>query len=216
VDGELVNTCAGGQKRQLPHLGDAGRGINRKLPHLGNAGRGINRQLPHLGDAGRGQCAEWSDHLREMMQTLSDRLRRVRICSGDWKRVCASPTTTTGHGLTAVFLDPPYGTEANRHPGCYAVDSMDVAEEVRQWALSRGDDPLTRIALCGYDTEHAMPENWTAVPWKANGGYALQGDGQGRINAAREVIWFSPHCLTGANAAVEFDLFAFDEEDDAA
>jgi hypothetical protein len=40
--------------RQLPHLGDAGKGINRKLPHLGNAGRGINRQLPHLGDAGRG------------------------------------------------------------------------------------------------------------------------------------------------------------------
>src|SRR5574344_1082323 len=25
---------------------------SRQLPHLGNAGRGINRQLPHLGDAG--------------------------------------------------------------------------------------------------------------------------------------------------------------------
>jgi hypothetical protein len=37
-DGEkIVNS------RQLPHLGDAGRGINRKLPHLGDAGRGINK-----------------------------------------------------------------------------------------------------------------------------------------------------------------------------
>lgn len=31
------------------HLRDS-----RKLPHLGNAGRGVNRELPHLGDAGQG------------------------------------------------------------------------------------------------------------------------------------------------------------------
>ena len=43
-----------GHLRKLPHLGDAGRGVNRELPHLGNAGRGVNRELPHLGDAGRG------------------------------------------------------------------------------------------------------------------------------------------------------------------
>ena len=40
---------------QLPHLGDAGKGLNRQLPHLGNAGKGLNRQLPHLGDAGQGR-----------------------------------------------------------------------------------------------------------------------------------------------------------------
>jgi len=43
-----------GHLRKLPHLGDAGRGVNRALPHLGNAGRGVNRELPHLGNAGRG------------------------------------------------------------------------------------------------------------------------------------------------------------------
>lgn len=42
---------------------------------------------------------------------------------------------------------------------------------------------------------HAMPERWQAVPWKARGGYGSQGNGQGRANAAREVLWFSPHCL---------------------
>ena len=49
-----TNGAAIFDSRKLPHLGDAGRGINRKLPHLGDAGRGINRQLPHLGDAGQG------------------------------------------------------------------------------------------------------------------------------------------------------------------
>ena len=31
--------------------------------------------------------------------------------------------------------------------------------------------------------------------WKAKGGYGSQGDGAGRANAARETVWFSPHCL---------------------
>ena len=44
--------CSG--LRQLPHLGDAGKGVHRKRPHLGNAGKGVHRQLPHLGDAGTG------------------------------------------------------------------------------------------------------------------------------------------------------------------
>jgi len=34
------------------------------------------------------------------------------------------------------------------------------------------------------------------VPRKSHGGYGLQGkNGNGRKNAARERIWFSPHCL---------------------
>ena len=43
-----------------------------------------------------------------------------------------------------------------------------------------------------------MPEDWECVHWKAHGGYGSQGDaeGRGRENSQREVIWFSPHCLT--------------------
>lgn len=36
---------------------------------------------------------------------------------------------------------------------------------------------------------------WTPVYWKAPGGYGSQGNGRGRENAKREVIWFSPFCL---------------------
>jgi hypothetical protein len=43
---------------QVPHVSDAGRGIQAlgKVPHVGNAGRGIQAlgQVPHVGNAGRG------------------------------------------------------------------------------------------------------------------------------------------------------------------
>jgi DNA adenine methylase len=41
-----------------------------------------------------------------------------------------------------------------------------------------------------------VPESWECLSWKANGGYGNQGQKtQGRENAHRERIWFSPHCL---------------------
>lgn len=180
-----------GINRQLPHLGDAGVGINRQLPHLRNAGMGINRKLPDR-HTGGGQQDVWSRHLEVVMGQLSDRLRRVRVCSGDWARVCGE-TPTVVQGTTGVFLDPPYG-HAERRVGVYAEDH-DVASSVRHWAVERGDDPRYRIALCCYQDEHEMPANWVAVAWKGHGGYGLLGNGRGRVNAGREVVWFSPHCL---------------------
>jgi DNA adenine methylase len=194
VDGKLVHLGNDGQgiNRKRVHLGNDGRGINRQLVHLGDAGQGINRKRVHLGNDGRGLSDEWSEHLRQMMTRLSDRLRRVRVCSGDWSRV-TGPSPTTKNGITAVFLDPPY-SQAERHDSLYR-EEMVIAEEVREWAIEHGNDPLFRIALCGYDGEHAMPDGWQAYAWKAKGGYGSQGTGRGRENSAREVVWFSPHCL---------------------
>ena len=219
VEGELLRV-GGGVRRKLPHLGDAGRGVhrkrphlgagrgvNRQLPHLGDAGQGVNRQLPHLGDGGQGVAEAWSVHLRETMARLADRLRRVRVCCGDWSRVLGE-TPTVGLGTTAVFLDPPYSL-AERTADLYAADEDgDVAAAVRDWAVARGDDPRYRIALCGYGGEHDMPDGWTAHAWKAKGGYGSQGDGRGRANAARETVWFSPHCLGGRGDAAAGPLFA--------
>lgn len=75
---------------------------------------------------------------------------------------------------------------------------IDVAHEVREWAIANGDNPELRIALCGYDGEHKMPDSWTEIAWKANGGYGNQANQEttGRANAGRERIWFSPYCLT--------------------
>lgn len=173
--------------------GSAGMGVHRQLPHLGDAGRGVHRRLPHLGDAGIGDDS--TAYLIAYMRALQDKLRRARVCCGDWTRVLG-PTPTEKNGLTAVILDPPYDVQAGRADGLYAVET-NVSEAVREWAIEHGDNPLLRICLCGYDTEHghAMPERWQAVPWKARGGYGSQSSGRGRANAAREVLWFSPHCL---------------------
>ena len=186
--------CEHPEWKQLPHLGDQGRGVHRpsqQLPHLGDQGMGVHRpsqQLSYLGDQGRGE-------IHEYMAALAARLRRVRVCCGDWSRVCG-PTPTVKQGLTAVFLDPPYSAEAGRNGDLYAVEDLSVAHAVRDWCLERGDDSRIRIALCGYEGEHdELDRNgWDCVAWKANGGYASQA-GHGNANARRERIWFSPHCI---------------------
>lgn len=197
-----------GVNRQLVHLGDAGRGVNRQRVHLGDAGMGVNRQRVHLGNAGMGEGAEGrespagpgdgSEGLLAWFEALADRLKRVRVCCGDWTRVCG-PTPTVKMGLTAVFLDPPYADTAKRTGDLYAKDSLSVAHAVRAWAIAHGDDPKLRICLAGYEGEHAMPDTWEAVAWKAQGGYGSQGQTTGRANAKRERIWFSKYCLKPGN-----------------
>jgi hypothetical protein len=176
---------------QLIHLGDKGRGVNRQRIHLGNKGRGVNRQLIR-------------DGIYEWMAALSERMRRVRVCCGDWSRVCG-PTPTIGNGLTGVFLDPPYGEKAGRADGLYASDDLDVAPSVCKWAIEQGNDPMMRIAFCGYEGEHVVPENWECLAWKARGGFSSQGRKQ-NDNPRRERIWFSPHCLRPETERGLFDV----------
>lgn len=182
--------------KQLPHLGDAGMGVHRKLSHLGNAGMGVHRKLPHLGDAGRGEriCA--------YLRSLSERLRGVRVACGEWDRVLGD-SVTYRHGLTDIFLDPPY--DEAEHTVSYAAHS-NISRAVSAWAIANGDNPLMRVALCGYTGEHTMPESWDAVTWKARGGYGSRSNGRGRDNASRETIWFSPHCLQRQQSILPFPV----------
>lgn len=199
--------CSGTGPHTYPE-GNTGMGVSRTRPHLSGAGMGVKRQRLQLRDSGEGvhrvslagQSAGETGQLPRngallaYLRQLAHRLARVRVCCGDWTRILG-PTPTEKLGITGVFLDPPYSAEANRTDGLYSTDDLSVAHDVREWAIANGDNPMLRIALCGYDTEHAMPDTWRAVPWKAHGGYAVQGNGNGRANAQREVVWFSPHCL---------------------
>lgn len=143
------------EDRQLTHhSGHSGQGVTRQLIHLGNSGQGVTRRSassPH-----------W-------FVALSERLRHVRVCSGDWSRVCG-PSVTYGHGMTGVFLDPPYDT-AERDSNLYRKDSETVAHDVHEWAVANGENRLLRIALCGYEGEHNMPGNWSVYEWSARPGY---------------------------------------------
>lgn len=181
--------------RQKPELrGDAGAtgsgihasGFDRRYGNRFDAsaqGHGINAQCFELKSGG----------LYTYMHQLAARLRRVRVCCGDWRRVL-TPSVTTYVGTCGVFLDPPYQHDMRER--CYSEDH-DVSGEVCAWALANGDNPDFRIALCGYEGEHEMPDSWECVPWKAHGGYSRTK--RGVENRSRERIWFSPHCLRPAD-----------------
>ncbi|MCO5189368.1 MAG: RsmD family RNA methyltransferase [Anaerolineae bacterium] len=186
--------------RRLMKVGNAGQGINRQLPHLGNAGRGINRQRPQLGNGGSGQgILAHSIDVYEYMCQLANRLRRVRVASGDWSRVCGR-AVTYNHGLTGVFLDPPYAAEADRADDLYRKDCKRIAHDARKWCLENGNNPLMRIILCGYEEEHAAPlaaAGWRMIAWDAGAGYSAQRHDTENVgvNGKRERLWLSPHCL---------------------
>ena len=129
---------------------------------------------------------------RPLLQELECRLRHVRVRCGDWSR-CVQSRSMMGHSDRApfgVFLDPPYaGTDAQ-----YATDG-EPERDAWAWAVANGSDPDFRICVAGYDDGRDAPDGWVTVAWDGHGGYGRKADGDGRANAKRERLWFSPHCL---------------------
>ncbi len=181
--------------RKLPHL-SAGQGINRKLPHL-SAGQGINRKLPHLGNAGRGT------YILEWMAALMARLRDVRVTCGDWKRV-VTDSVTTRHGLTAVFLDPPYKNGSMDYSAGGVGGAL--SDEVRAWCRDQAGNQMLRIVLCGHAGEHdeLLANGYETRKWTARKGYASTDEAV--ENSRSETLWCSASCVP--EIVTQNDLFA--------
>ena len=110
-----------------------GKGLKRKLPSLGGSGQSVNRTS--------------IDSLVAEMQALADRLRRGRVCCGDWKRVVTRGALS--HGKTiGIFLDPPYSGDV-RDKSLYSTDDYNVAKEVQEWCI---DTPMRTIPQPGCGT----------------------------------------------------------------
>ena len=185
-----------GEVQQRPHLGDTGQGVNRQLPHLGNRGAHKPSREAHL------------DDLTAYFEALAARLRKVRVCCGDWSRVVTDGAMAYGNAV-GVFLDPPYQGDV-RCKDLYRVDDHSISIAVRDWAIARGDDPRLRIVLAGYYEEHAdaMPLTWRLHRYSASASYqTAHADPSGNAaNRHNECLWFSPHCLT--DRPVDIGLFA--------
>lgn len=157
------------------------KGLNA-VPVLSCAGTGIHGLNYKIGDN---------------FKNLQARLRRVRICCGDWTRVVAPSVTYKNKGLTdgemtGVVLDPPYSK--NNRSEVYFEDN-NIFKDVCDWAVENGNNPKLRIVLCGYDGDYVMPKTWQTYSWKASGGMSSLGNDRGKENSKKEMIWFSPNCL---------------------
>ncbi len=130
---------------------------------------------------------------RAALLELRPRLERTRVMCGDWRRTLSKSATGAPRRTVGVFLDPPYDN-AMRQNGLYARDDGSVAADVLAWALEHGDTPHLRICVAGYVGEHDALEaaGWSVHAWKSSGTNAT--------NAAKERLWFSPHCLASADA----------------
>lgn len=211
--------------------GGTAPGVYRKIPMISGAhgGKGIHKPLSlPLVEVTPDVAGAYLEHLTAQFAALGNRLRRVRVACGDWKRVLGNAAVPAHGHYTAVFLDPPYDPDQRRgdlyavgdrgatrskgQPSTEALDFGDtfqptpsVHEAARTWALERSDDPAYRIAYCSYSTmdEDAMFEaaGWSPYRWSAKGGYALAAEGaenRALDNKDREIIWFSPNCTEPA------------------
>jgi DNA adenine methylase len=179
-----------------PHLGNAGQGVNRQRPHLGNA---LDEGTPDGASTVSVRTSGTPDRIASFVE-LADRLRKVRVCCGDWSRVVT--TGALNYGATkGVLLDPPYLGDV-RTADLYASDDHTIAGPVRDWAIANGDNPAMRIVLCGYEPEHIdhMPDTWQMVTYSASKSYgSAAGGGVNDANRHLERLWLSPHCLTTDN-----------------
>lgn len=205
-----LSSAKGILPRQIPNV-TGGNGVTaHKVPRL-TGSMGVTQKRPMLDrPRGKGISAiaagverkrpsvaprKGTDSLKNIaawMQMLATRLRFTKVVCGDWRRV-VTKACTYGIGQTAILLDPPYDPKAGLDTVYGDCHSTTISAEVREWAIASGNNPLMRIALCGYEGEHKMPDDWECVAWKANGGYAAAAGHN--ENSHRERIWFSPHCL---------------------
>ncbi len=123
--------------------------------------------------------------LSEYITALTARLKNVFIYYGDWTHLANSAVTSSKRGQCAILLDPPY---ENVRPQFYDHHDTSLPARCREFALAAAS-PRLKIALCGYEGDHAMPSDWEELAWGSQTG------------KGRERIWFSPHCQQGKEAA---------------
>ncbi len=128
--------CDATNAEKIPNLtsgfgSGTGLAARRKIPMLSEGEHGLGRRVPHISDNGTGIHASG---IHAYLSQLTSRLRRVRVVCGDWTRV-VTPAVTSGIGLTAVLLDPPYAG-GDHHESVYTHSDTAVAAAARDWALN--------------------------------------------------------------------------------
>ena len=128
------------------------------------------------------------------MRQLQARLRRVTTLNrpfGSFITPTIAGFTKTVKLDTAIFLDPPYRTEA-RTETLYSSDldgtSDDVAVESYEWAVANGQD--FKIAYCMHEGDFPVPDGWSSHEVRFAGHHSQST----KANRRLDQIIFSPRC----------------------
>lgn len=132
--------------------------INRenygKLPRDSRVGIGIHRK----------------QDIYELILAYSERLRYVRVCCGDWKRLFTE--SVLKKGKVGIFLDPPYSNKI-KWDNYRNNKKQDVWTEVTDWCVNNQHRDNCTIILCGHDgTWDPDREIWKKYNWTRSKGYA--------------------------------------------
>jgi DNA adenine methylase len=148
----------------IPFRSEPGKGI-----HYKSSSEGIPEDVQLMTSAGRNAWV--------CLHQLMERLDRVHILHGNWKRCISNNFNKYGGDSTAIFLDPPYA----EHEYLYGRDLPPVALEACNWAKAHAH---LRVALAGHLGDYEGLEDWESFTWSS-----------GKPSTGIEAIWFSPACL---------------------
>ena len=190
------------QKPKLSHAGGQFAGASRKTPETNSrgpiAGRGL---IPdYVSDILSDGVDILYPTIKEWLCLLGTRLSRVRVISGDWKRVVTPSVTYHCGKPVGILLDPPYKLSL-RDSGLYASDAQKercISSEVNKFCIDNGNNKDLRIVVCGLNGEHNNLEDlgWKKIVYRVNGGYANQRKSAEKNNNKKiETIWYSSSCL---------------------
>ena len=131
-----------------------------------------------VGERGRTEGSTPSDLLHGTGQCLKD----VTIFYGDWTHLANAAVTTSGDSRSnAILLDPPYPNVKDR---LYDHHDRKLLARCREFALAFASTSL-KVALCGYEGDLAMPDDWEELPWGSQTG---RGGASGSARTAYRVM----------------------------
>ncbi len=175
-----VNGC-GGVLRGRPET-DCFKGVHSKRPETDHF-KGVHGKRQKTGRK-FGVQRSHRQGLINYFRQLQAEMREVIVCCGDWTRA-VTPCVLGDRGtICGLFLDPPYKTVGKVYGRHH--DEL-ISTRVRAWAVKNGQNERLRIALCGFDTEHEMPGNWSVYRWDHEKGMSHT-----QQNVGRERVWCSP------------------------
>jgi hypothetical protein len=136
--GLLTQGATAGPRQKLRVASDDCGGAHCQSPLAHTVGDYLDDFLTRLENH---QPSAWLEGLQVYFRALQNRLERVDLCHGDWRRCVTKGVLNRGlkrKSYTAILFDPPYMPDTCESERIY-THCGDVAKEVEEWCREYGD-----------------------------------------------------------------------------